>query len=117
MVCGTREGARMELFKNYRRYPRFSIFAKAIIRRKDTGLPGKVNATVNTISQGGIGFYSEVLFEKTTPVLVELMISGFEGTGTLEGRIASVCPQGKDYFMGIAFDREIPYERLAEIVG
>ncbi len=107
----------MEVFKNYRRYPRFSIFAKAVIQRRDAGRPGKVNAVVNTISQGGIGFYSDVMMEKTTPVLVELMIRGFEGTEALEGTIASISPQGKDYFVGIAFDREISYERLAEIVG
>jgi len=107
----------MEVFKNYRRYPRFSIFAKAVITRRDAGAPGKVDAMVNTISQGGMGFYSEVLLEKTTLVSVELMIGSSEGAETLEGRIASICPQGKDYFMGIAFDREISYERLAEIVG
>ncbi len=107
----------MQVFKNYRRYPRFSIFARAVILRRDAGSPGQVNAMVNTISQGGIGFYSDVLLEKATPVSVELTVGGFEGTETLEGRIASICPQGKDYFIGIAFDREISYERLAEIVG
>ncbi len=104
-------------FKNYRRYPRFSVLAKVVITRRDEGLPESLTAMVNTISQGGMGFYTDVPYEKTTPVSVELLLSPASGAGALEGRIASISPQGKDYFVGIAFDREIPYERLAEMVG
>jgi hypothetical protein len=104
-------------FKNYRRYPRFSILGKAVITRRDEGSPGRLTAMVNTISQGGMGFYTDVFFEKTTPVSVELLFDSSDTADALPGRIASICSQGKDYFVGIAFDREIPYERLAEMVG
>jgi hypothetical protein len=104
-------------YKNYRRYPRFSILAKAVITRRDEGSPGRLTAMVNTISQGGMGFYTDVLLEKTTPVSVELQLNPAYAGNTLEGKIASICSQGKDYFVGIAFDRELPYDRLTELVG
>jgi hypothetical protein len=57
--------------------------------------------------------------EKATPVSVELFFYGADETGgdILEGKIASICPQEGDYFVGIAFDREISYDRFIEIMG
>lgn len=107
------------MFENYRRYQRYSIFARAVIRRRDAGSPEEMTARVATISQGGMGFYTGVLMEKTTPVSVELLLDTVSETakGVLEGRIASVCRQEKDYFVGIAFDREISYDRFMELIG
>ncbi len=103
--------------KNYRRYPRFSVFAKAVITRRDAGSPGRLAAMVNTISQGGMGFYTDVFLEKATPVSVELLFGSSVPADELDGKVASICSQGNDYFVGIAFDKEISYERLAEMVG
>jgi hypothetical protein len=108
------------VFENYRRYKRFSVSAKAVIKRWSEGSPEGLNARVTTISQGGMGFYTDVLMEKATPVSVELFLCSLEGmtkNEMLQGRIASICTQGSDYFVGIAFDREISYDRFVEIIG
>lgn len=105
------------MFENYRRYQRFSIFADAVIIRRDQGSPESMTAQVNTISQGGMGFYSDMSLEKTTPVAVEFLNDAMKGMGVLEGRIASICSHGHDFFIGIAFDREIPHDRFVTITG
>jgi hypothetical protein len=107
------------MFAMFRRYRRYSISAQAVIRRRDTGSPEGLTTQVNNISQGGMGVYTSVCMEKATPVLVELQFHSFEGIrkDVLEGRIASVSSQGNDYFVGIAFDREISYDRFVEIIG
>jgi len=105
------------MFRNYRRYRRYSVLARAMIVRRDDGSPGKLPAQINTISQGGLGFYTGVLLEKSTPVFVELLDSVFGGIGVFEGRIASVCPVGDNYFTGVAFDTDISYERFVEIIS
>ena len=104
------------MYKHYRRYQRYSVNARALITRQDESSPEKLTAQVNTISQGGMGFYADVLLKKTTPVTVELLI-GALGTDILKGRIASVCSQGKDYFVGVSFDNEIAFDRFIEIIG
>lgn len=105
------------MFENYRRYPRYSICTKAVLKRLIGGSPEKLTIWVNTISQGGMGFYTEVFLEKATPVSVELMVDSPEGSDVFEGRIASVSSQGKDYFTGIAFNEDISYDRFVGIVG
>jgi len=54
---------------------------------------------------------------KSTPVTVELLIEAFGRIEILEGKIASICSQGKDYFVGIAFDKPISDDRFATIFG
>ncbi|MCL5022657.1 MAG: PilZ domain-containing protein [Nitrospirae bacterium] len=108
------------MFENFRRYQRYSISAGAVIRRQDAGSPERLTAQVTTISQGGMGFYTDVPMEKATPVSIELLFHPFgaaAGNDVLQGRIASVCSQGNDYYVGIAFDREISYDRFVEIIG
>jgi hypothetical protein len=105
------------MIKNYRRYQRYSICVRAVITRRDEGSPERLTAQVNTISQGGMGFYTSVLLEKATPVSVELMFDSPEGPDILEGKIASVCSQGNDYFTGIAFDTDISHDRFVELIG
>lgn len=104
------------MYKDYRRYQRYSVNATALITRQDESLPEKLMTQVTTISQGGIGFYANALFKKTTPVIVELLI-GTLGTDILMGKIAYVCSQGKDYFVGVSFDNEIAFDRFVEIIG
>lgn len=105
------------MIKNYRRYQRYSICAKAVLIRLIDGSPEKLTVRVNTISQGGMGFYSDIFLEKATPVSVELMVDSPEGPDILEGRIASVSSQGNDYFTGIAFNKDISYDRFVGIIG
>jgi len=107
------------MFENYRRYQRYSVSAKAVIRTLTLESQEGVTTEVNTISQGGAGFYTEVFMEKATPVSVEFLFGTFQGMekDLLLGRIASVCPQGKDYFVGVSFEREISYDRFMEIIG
>ncbi len=114
MACGVLRSA--SVFENYRKYPRYSICAKAVLKRLIDGSPEKLIVTVNTISQGGMGFYTDVLLEKATLVSIELMVSP-ERPDVFEGRIASVSPQGKDYFTGIAFTEDISYDSFVGIVG
>jgi hypothetical protein len=102
------------MHENYRRYQRYSVSARALLTRRDTGSPERLTTQVITISQGGMGFYASTPLEKTTPVSIELLI-GNPGLEILDGKIASICSQGDNYFIGIAFDREIPYERFVEI--
>ena len=105
------------MHENFRRYQRYSIFAKATITRRDEESPERLAAQVITISQGGMGFYTDVLLEKATPVSVQLLLDTPEGMNVLDGRIASVQSQGDNYFTGIAFDREISYDRFVEFIG
>ena len=108
------------MFENFRRYRRYSISARAVIRRRDSASPEGLATQVTTISQGGMGFYTRVFIEKATPVSVELFFPAPEGLAKkdiFEGRIASVCPQENDYFVGISFDGEISYDRFSEILG
>ncbi len=104
--------------KDFRRYTRHSISAKAVITRQDAGIPEKLMAQVNNISQGGMGFYADVIIEKATPVSVEFLFQAGEVMkDPLRGKITSICFQGADYFIGVAFDREITYDRFVEIIG
>jgi hypothetical protein len=104
------------MYENYRRYQRYSISAKALITRRDIDSPETLTTQVTTISQGGMGFYAAVPLRKTTQVTIKLFF-GRPGMEILEGKIASVCLEGNNYFVGIAFDRDIPYERFIEIFG
>ena len=105
------------MYKEYRRYPRYSVNARALITRQDKSSPEKLTTHINTISKGGIGFYSNTFVGKSTPVTVELLIDAVGRTELLEGRIASICLQDKDYFVGIAFDKAISDDRFAAILG
>lgn len=102
--------------EDFRRYPRYSISAKAVITRHGEGPAERLNAQVLTISQGGMGFYANRPLDKATPVAVEFLVDAMNGLGILVGKIASVSSQGEDFFVGIAFDREIPYERFASVI-
>lgn len=102
---------------DYRRYPRYSVNARALISRQDESSPEKLPTQITTISQGGIGFYSNTFMGKSTPVTVELLINAVGGIEILEGRIVSICSQENDYFVGIAFDKAISEDRFAEIFG
>ena len=105
------------MHNDYRRYPRYSVNARALITRRDERFPEKLSTQINTISQGGIGFYSDTFLGKSTPVTVELLIDAAGRIEILEGKIASICTQEKDYFVGIAFDKAISEDRFAEILG
>lgn len=108
------------MFENFRRWQRYSTSSRAVIRRRDAGSPEGLNLQVSTISQGGIGFYSSVCMEKATPVSVELLFhvpERMKKRNIFEGRIASVCSQGSDYYVGIAFDREISYDDFIGVIG
>jgi len=107
------------MFRKVRRYHRYSISGDAVITCGEAGSPKKLTTRVNTISQGGMGFYSDVFIEKATPVSVELLFHSGSMTGgnVFAGKIASICSQEKDYYMGIAFDHEISFDRFIEIIG
>ena len=105
------------MHNDYRRYPRYSVNARALITRLDESSSEKLTTQINTISQGGIGFYSNTFLGKSTPVTVELLIDTVGRIEILEGKIASICSQGKDYFVGISFDEAISDERFAAIFG
>ncbi len=107
------------VFESFRRWQRFSISTKALIKRRDEGSPKGLIGHVTTISQGGMGFYTEILLEKDTPVSVELLFQALDGTrqDAMDGKIASVCKNGEDYFLGIAFDKEIPHDQFFGIIN
>lgn len=108
------------MFENFRRWQRYSISAKVLIKRRDKGSPKGMIAQVTNISQGGMGFYTDVFMEEATPVSVEFLLYALDRMtkkDILEGKIASVCSLEDDYFVGVAFDREISYDRFAEIIG
>ena len=105
------------MHNGYRRYPRYSVNVRALITRLDESPPEKLTAQISTISQGGIGFYSNTFLGRSTPVAVELFIDAVGRIGILEGKIASICSQGKDYFVGISFDKTISDDCFAAIFG
>ena len=105
------------MHNDYRRYPRYSVNARALITRRDQSSSEKLTTQINTLSRGGIGFYSNTFLGKSTPVTVELLIDAVGLIDILEGKIASICSQGKDYFVGISFDEAISDERFAAIFG
>jgi hypothetical protein len=103
--------------ENYRKYQRYSICAKAVLIRQGGISHERLTVQVNTISQGGMGFYTSVLLEKAAPVSVELVVDTPGGRDVFEGRIASICPQGNDYFTGIAFNKDISYDRFVGLIS
>ncbi|MBI1812009.1 MAG: PilZ domain-containing protein [Nitrospirae bacterium] len=107
-------------YKEVRRYLRYPVSTKAVITRKDEGLSERLTMQVINISQGGMGVYSNMFMKKAAPVSVELLSYAHDGmtkADIFEGRIASVCSQGRDYFVGITFDREISYDRFIDIIS
>ena len=105
------------MHNDYRRYPRYSVNVRALITRRDESYPEKLTTQINTISQGGIGFYSDTYLGKSTPVTVELLVDAVGRTEIIEGKIASICSQEKDYFVGISFDKAISDDRFAAMLG
>ncbi len=108
------------MYKEFRRYPRYPISTKALITIQDGGTQKRLNSQVITISQGGMGVYTNIIMKKATQVSVQLLIhehSGVKNEDIFEGKIASVCSQEKDFFVGIAFDKEIAYDRFIDIIG
>ena len=103
------------MHNDYRRYPRYSVNARALITRRDESPPEKLTMQITTISQGGIGFYSNTFLGKSTAVTVELLLDAVGRVDILEGRIASICSHGKDYFVGISFDKPISHDMFAAI--
>ena len=104
---------------NFRRYRRYLVSGQAVIKGYDTRSPWGLTTQVNNISQGGMGVYTNVRMEKATPVSIELLFhcSNWIGKDVLAGRVASVSSIGSDFFVGIAFDNEISYDRFEEIIG
>jgi len=88
-----------------------------VVARKDAGEPDRLNAKIVTISRGGMGFYADRPLEKATPVTVEFLSEAMRKMGVLEGRIASIFSQDDDFFVGIAFDREIPFEEFSSVIS
>ena len=108
------------MYKGFRRYPRYPISITAVLTIQDGGSPERLTTQVITISQGGMGVYANVVMKKASQVSVELLIhtsDGMTNEDIFEGRIASVCSQEKDYFVGIAFNRAISYDRFVEIIS
>lgn len=108
------------MYKEYRRYPRYPISTKAVITIRDEGSDENLTTQAITISQGGMGVYTNVFMYKATPVSVALLFHTSDGTpksDIFNGRIASVCSQETDYFVGIAFDSEISYDRFIKIIS
>ena len=108
------------MYKEFRRYPRYPISTKAVVTMLDDGSHERLTTQVITISQGGMGIYTSVLMKKAALVSVKLLLYARDGAvqeDVFEGKIASVCLQENDYFVGIAFDREISYDRLVDIVS
>lgn len=117
MIYSLQSGRGEAVLNNYRRYPRYSVNARALITRRDESSPEKLTAQINTISRGGIGFYSNIFLEISIPVTVELLIDAGGRIEILEGKIVSICSQENDYFVGISFDTAISEDRFAEILG
>jgi c-di-GMP-binding flagellar brake protein YcgR len=112
------------MFENYRRYKRYSVSARALISVSNASSERRLTTQVRTISQGGMGFYSNIFLKINTPVSVELMVLSprewdilQSKIAHLEGKIASISPQGDDFYVGIAFKSEIPYDRFSKFVG
>ncbi|TAL24360.1 MAG: PilZ domain-containing protein [Nitrospirae bacterium] len=106
--------------KGIRRYHRYPISTKAVLTIQDEGSHERLTAQVITISQGGMGVYANAVVKKAARVSVELLIPAGDGMtkeDIFEGRIASVCSQENDYFVGIAFNRAISYDRFVEIIN
>ncbi|MGE5894227.1 MAG: PilZ domain-containing protein [bacterium] len=105
-----------EYFRRYHRYP---VFTRAVVTLKEWAHPRQVTTQVTNISQGGIGLYTDVPLEQTTPVSVELAYPDIVGTGPgehLQGRVASLLKQYDRYFMGIVFDEPLTHEHLMKIL-
>jgi hypothetical protein len=112
------------MFENYRRYKRYSVSARALIDISHNNSKRRLTTQVNTISQGGMGFYSNALLKISTPVSVDLLILPpgemdilQSKLAHLKGKIASISSQGENYYVGISFDMEIPYENFSAIIG
>ncbi len=108
------------MYKEIRRYPRYPISTKAVLTINDGVSQERLTTQVITISQGGMGVYANAVVKKAARVSVELLIPAGDGMtkeDIFEGRIASVCLQEKDYFVGIAFNKAISYDRFVEIIN
>lgn len=105
---------------SFRRYHRYQIFAKAIVKARYQSDQKMLESQVNNISQGGIGVYIDTPLMKSTPVFVELSFPPSDNTmeGTIiEGSVVSLTEYDDRYFMGIAFDKVIPHENFMKIIN
>jgi c-di-GMP-binding flagellar brake protein YcgR len=104
----------------FRRYHRYQIFAKAIVKAKYQSGKTMFESQVNNISQGGMGVYTDAPLMKSTPVFVELSFppsdNAVEDT-IIEGSVASLTEYDDRYFMGIVFDKVIPHENFMKIIN
>lgn len=62
-----------KLLKNKRHWERVSFFKELVIMEKKSGK--KVEANGINISVGGIGFYSKNIFQKGTPISIQICLN------------------------------------------
>ncbi len=105
--------------ESMRKYHRYQVFAKAIVRLKGWTKKQGFDGQVNNISQGGMGVYTDIPFDSHIPVSVELPFPPSDdvtATSTLSGRVASLRKYDDLYFVGIAFDHVIPHDRFMKMI-
>ncbi len=107
------------MFRTQRRYYRHPLLAKAIVTTKGSEQSKRLTTQVNTISQGGMGVYTNTPLEKFTSVSVELSLDNLENKGKecpLVGLVVSISKPNNLYLMGVCFDELLSSEQLGKIV-
>ncbi|MEC4685269.1 MAG: PilZ domain-containing protein [Nitrospirota bacterium] len=98
------------MIQNLRRHHRYPILATAVVEVRNDKNPQPIETMVASISQSGMGVYSNAPLEKGTPVTIEITfisVKGIKENDTVEGRVVWLSKLGKIYFVGIAFDEEL----------
>ena len=105
---------------SFRRFHRYQVFAKAVVKAKYESGQAMLESQVNNISQGGMGVYTESPLMKSTPVFVELSFPPSDNVmeeTVIEGSVASLTEHDDHYFMGIVFDKVISHENFMKIIN
>ncbi len=108
------------MFRTQRRYYRHPLRSKATVTTKDSEQSKQLTTQVNTISQGGMGLYTNTPLEKFTSVSVELSLDNLENKGKedpLVGMVVSISKPNNLYLMGVCFDELLNQEQFWEIIN
>lgn len=110
----------LRVMQGYRKYQRYQVSGNAVVIPRFKRGEQPIASRVNNISQGGIGVYTDVPLEKSTKVRIKFSFLGDPETGEesiIDGKVASLSENDHEYFLGIAFDQDISYDRFMKMIN
>jgi hypothetical protein len=102
------------MISNNRSYRRYSIFARADILMKNETKPVRIHTLVNSISEVGIGLYSNAPIERFAEISITIEFFNVEGkkeNDSIDGKVVWLTRQDEMYYLGVFFNEELDAER------